>query len=124
VRGSQKYPFASIVRPACLLGDLRNEKACNECQPIAKHNLIFPSSPSSSPLFFLSPILTLLYARHFSTAFTFTFTLLVPGAIGNPIPFVVMYSVGNVLNLLSSMFLVGPRKQLRQMVGKKEGERG
>ncbi|GMI56660.1 hypothetical protein TeGR_g15003 [Tetraparma gracilis] len=37
---------------------------------------------------------------------------------GNPLPFVLMYSLGNLLALCSSMFLVGPARQWRQMTDK------
>mmetsp|Transcript_19076 Transcript_19076/g.28773 ORF Transcript_19076/g.28773 Transcript_19076/m.28773 type:complete len:184 (+) Transcript_19076:49-600(+) len=38
---------------------------------------------------------------------------------GNPVPFATMYTVGNILALLSSMFLCGPAKQLRLMMDEK-----
>lgn len=34
---------------------------------------------------------------------------------GNPTPFAVKYTIGNLISLASSAFLVGPAKQLRQM---------
>lgn len=34
---------------------------------------------------------------------------------GNPIPFVVMYTVGNILAIMSSMFLAGPKRQWKNM---------
>lgn len=34
---------------------------------------------------------------------------------GNPVPFVIIYSLGNIISLLSSMFLCGPARQLRRM---------
>ena len=34
---------------------------------------------------------------------------------GNPTPFVVMYTVGNFLAILSSMFLAGPMRQFKAM---------
>eukprot|EP01127_Copromyxa_protea_P008327 TRINITY_DN1913_c0_g1_i2.p1 TRINITY_DN1913_c0_g1~~TRINITY_DN1913_c0_g1_i2.p1 ORF type:complete len:105 (-),score=12.15 TRINITY_DN1913_c0_g1_i2:32-346(-) len=35
---------------------------------------------------------------------------------GNFIPFAVLYSVGNILTLLSTGFLIGPVTQMKQMV--------
>lgn len=34
---------------------------------------------------------------------------------GNPVPFVVIYSLGNIISLLASMFLCGPSRQLKRM---------
>jgi len=34
---------------------------------------------------------------------------------GNPLPFVFLYTIGNVISLLSSMFLCGPRRQFKNM---------
>mmetsp|Transcript_969 Transcript_969/g.1429 ORF Transcript_969/g.1429 Transcript_969/m.1429 type:complete len:188 (-) Transcript_969:402-965(-) len=34
---------------------------------------------------------------------------------GNPVPFVMMYSIGNITSLFSSMFLCGPKKQFKNM---------
>ena len=34
---------------------------------------------------------------------------------GNPVPFAIKYTTGNVLSLLSTCFLVGPKRQLRNM---------
>jgi hypothetical protein len=39
--------------------------------------------------------------------------------IGNPRPFVVFFSLGVILNLLSSLFITGPQKQLTQMFDEK-----
>mmetsp|Transcript_10640 Transcript_10640/g.15018 ORF Transcript_10640/g.15018 Transcript_10640/m.15018 type:complete len:190 (-) Transcript_10640:91-660(-) len=38
---------------------------------------------------------------------------------GNAIPFVVVYSVGNILSLLSSMFLSGPRRHFKNLFDEK-----
>jgi hypothetical protein len=38
---------------------------------------------------------------------------------GNPRPFVVFFSLGVILNLLSSLFITGPQKQLTQMFDEK-----
>ena len=38
---------------------------------------------------------------------------------GNPVPFVVMYSLGNIVALCSTMFLCGPKSQWKSM--SKEG---
>ena len=35
--------------------------------------------------------------------------------LGHPMPFAIKYTVGNVLSLVSMCFLVGPRRQLRNM---------
>jgi hypothetical protein len=35
---------------------------------------------------------------------------------GNPIPFAACYSIGNILSLLSSVFLCGPSRQLKLMM--------
>ena len=34
---------------------------------------------------------------------------------GNPVPFVLTYSLGNLCSLLASLFLVGPHRQLANM---------
>ena len=34
---------------------------------------------------------------------------------GNPIPFVIIYTLGNIISLFSSMFLCGPSRQLKRM---------
>jgi hypothetical protein len=38
---------------------------------------------------------------------------------GNPVPFAVTYTVGNILALLASMFLCGPERQLKLMMDEK-----
>lgn len=38
---------------------------------------------------------------------------------GNPAPFALMYSIGNILSLFSTAFFVGPWKQLRSMFHEK-----
>jgi hypothetical protein len=38
---------------------------------------------------------------------------------GDPIPFAVTYSVGNIMALLSSMFLCGPERQMQLMMDEK-----
>mmetsp|Transcript_9077 Transcript_9077/g.12932 ORF Transcript_9077/g.12932 Transcript_9077/m.12932 type:complete len:202 (+) Transcript_9077:212-817(+) len=38
---------------------------------------------------------------------------------GNPVPFVLVYTIGNILALLSSMFLCGPKRQLKNMFDEK-----
>lgn len=34
---------------------------------------------------------------------------------GNPVPYVVIYTLGNIISLFSSMFLCGPKGQLKRM---------
>jgi hypothetical protein len=34
---------------------------------------------------------------------------------GDPVPFVILYSVGNIISLLSASFLCGPKRQLKRM---------
>mmetsp|Transcript_8519 Transcript_8519/g.10774 ORF Transcript_8519/g.10774 Transcript_8519/m.10774 type:complete len:188 (+) Transcript_8519:157-720(+) len=34
---------------------------------------------------------------------------------GNPVPFVVLYTFGNIVSLCSSMFLCGPKRQFKRM---------
>ncbi len=34
---------------------------------------------------------------------------------GNPVPFVIIYTLGNIMSLLSSMFLCGPKRQVQRM---------
>mmetsp|Transcript_15702 Transcript_15702/g.21818 ORF Transcript_15702/g.21818 Transcript_15702/m.21818 type:complete len:199 (+) Transcript_15702:1190-1786(+) len=51
---------------------------------------------------------------------TFTsFSFFVQLMAGNPVPFVMVYSIGNILSLLSSMFLCGPQRQLKNMFDEK-----
>lgn len=38
---------------------------------------------------------------------------------GNPLPFVMLYTVGNIISLFSSMFLCGPKRQLKNMFDNK-----
>lgn len=38
---------------------------------------------------------------------------------GSPVPFVLNYTVGNILALLASMFLCGPRRQFKYMMDEK-----
>mmetsp|Transcript_4871 Transcript_4871/g.7213 ORF Transcript_4871/g.7213 Transcript_4871/m.7213 type:complete len:239 (-) Transcript_4871:61-777(-) len=38
---------------------------------------------------------------------------------GNPLPFVTMYTLGNILSLLSSVFLCGPKRQFKNMFDQK-----
>mmetsp|Transcript_19383 Transcript_19383/g.23092 ORF Transcript_19383/g.23092 Transcript_19383/m.23092 type:complete len:186 (+) Transcript_19383:108-665(+) len=38
---------------------------------------------------------------------------------GNPLPFVFLYSAGNIISLLSSMFLCGPSRQFKNMFDEK-----
>lgn len=35
--------------------------------------------------------------------------------LGNPVPFVIIYTLGNVISLCSSMFLCGPKRQFKRM---------
>lgn len=56
----------------------------------------------------------------FATCFTLgylmsfmSFRLIVKLVEGNPAPFVFLYSSGNVLSLMSSMFLSGPQRQFK-----------
>mmetsp|Transcript_20673 Transcript_20673/g.63898 ORF Transcript_20673/g.63898 Transcript_20673/m.63898 type:complete len:128 (-) Transcript_20673:140-523(-) len=37
---------------------------------------------------------------------------------GNPTPFAVMYSIGNIIAICGSFFLAGPKKQLKNMFAK------
>ena len=48
-----------------------------------------------------------------------SFTNFVALINGNPVPFVCMYTLGNVLALASSMFLVSPKRQWNSMLDKK-----
>lgn len=48
-----------------------------------------------------------------------SFRLFVKLVEGNPAPFVFLYSSGNLLSLMSSMFLVGPSKQFKSMFDEK-----
>jgi len=48
-----------------------------------------------------------------------SFRLFVKLAAGNPAPFVFMYSTGNVMSLMSSVFLSGPGRQFRLMFDEK-----
>eukprot|EP01082_Thalassiosira_pseudonana_P014827 g13350.t1 g13350 contig8:463029-464073(-) len=58
----------------------------------------------------------------FATCFTIgylmtfmSFRLFVKLVEGNPAPFVFLYSSGNIMSLMSSMFLSGPQKQFKYM---------
>jgi len=44
-----------------------------------------------------------------------SFTFFVELLEGNPLPFVYVYTIGNILALSSSMFLVGPKRQFKNM---------
>lgn len=44
-----------------------------------------------------------------------SFTFFVDLLEGDPLPFVYVYTLGNLLSLFSSMFLVGPKKQCKNM---------
>ena len=44
-----------------------------------------------------------------------SFRLFIKLVLGNPAPFVFLYTSGNILSLLSSIFLSGPSRQLRYM---------
>jgi len=48
-----------------------------------------------------------------------SFRLFVKLAAGNPAPFVFLYSTGNVMSLMSSVFLSGPGRQFRLMFDEK-----
>mmetsp|Transcript_21916 Transcript_21916/g.39766 ORF Transcript_21916/g.39766 Transcript_21916/m.39766 type:complete len:196 (+) Transcript_21916:70-657(+) len=41
---------------------------------------------------------------------------------GDPLPFVIVYTSGNILSLLSSMFLCGPKRQFKNMFDEKRRE--
>uniref|UniRef100_A0A7S3DMN6 Vesicle transport protein n=1 Tax=Entomoneis paludosa TaxID=265537 RepID=A0A7S3DMN6_9STRA len=45
----------------------------------------------------------------------FSFRFFIKLVEGNPIPFAINYTVGHILQLLSSMFLAGPQRQFRLM---------
>eukprot|EP00804_Cyclotella_cryptica_P005936 CCRYP_000195-RA/>CCRYP_000195-RA protein AED:0.33 eAED:0.33 QI:256/1/1/1/1/1/4/276/231 len=62
----------------------------------------------------------------FATCFTLgylmsfmSFRLIIKLVEGNPAPFVFLYSSGNLLSLMSSMFLSGPQKQFKYMFDEK-----
>ncbi|KAL9180021.1 hypothetical protein ACHAXT_007991 [Thalassiosira profunda] len=48
-----------------------------------------------------------------------SFRLFVKLVAGNPAPFVFLYSSGNLLSLMSSMFLSGPKRQFKSMFDEK-----
>mmetsp|Transcript_22078 Transcript_22078/g.47387 ORF Transcript_22078/g.47387 Transcript_22078/m.47387 type:complete len:244 (-) Transcript_22078:583-1314(-) len=48
-----------------------------------------------------------------------SFRLFIKLVEGNPAPFVFLYTSGNILSLLSSMFLSGPKRQLKSMFDEK-----
>mmetsp|Transcript_4616 Transcript_4616/g.6954 ORF Transcript_4616/g.6954 Transcript_4616/m.6954 type:complete len:252 (-) Transcript_4616:148-903(-) len=48
-----------------------------------------------------------------------SFRLFIKLVEGNPAPFVFLYSSGNILSLMSSMFLSGPARQLKSMFDEK-----
>lgn len=48
-----------------------------------------------------------------------SFRLFIKLVEGNPAPFVFLYSTGNLLSLLSSMFLSGPQRQFKSMFDEK-----
>ena len=51
-----------------------------------------------------------------------SFHLLIKLALGNPAPFVFMYTSGNILSLASSTFLSGPSRQCRLMFDERRRE--
>ena len=58
----------------------------------------------------------------FSLGYLITFTsfsFFIDLIEGNPIPFVMIYTIGNILSLLSSMFLCGPKRQFKNMFDEK-----
>lgn len=48
-----------------------------------------------------------------------SFRLFIKLVLGNPAPFVFLYTCGNIISLLSSIFLSGPTRQLRLMLDEK-----
>lgn len=48
-----------------------------------------------------------------------SFRLFIKLVEGNPAPFVFLYSSGNILSLMSSMFLSGPKRQFKSMFDEK-----
>ena len=48
-----------------------------------------------------------------------SFRLFVKLAAGNPAPFVFLYTTGNIMSLMSSVFLSGPGRQFRLMFDEK-----
>mmetsp|Transcript_44281 Transcript_44281/g.79436 ORF Transcript_44281/g.79436 Transcript_44281/m.79436 type:complete len:241 (-) Transcript_44281:132-854(-) len=48
-----------------------------------------------------------------------SFRLFIKLVEGNPAPFVFLYTSGNILSLMSSMFLSGPKRQLKSMFDEK-----
>lgn len=48
-----------------------------------------------------------------------SFNLFIDLIEGRPVPFVVVYTLGNIISLFSSMFLCGPKAQLKNMFDKK-----
>lgn len=48
-----------------------------------------------------------------------SFRLFIKLVLGNPAPFVFLYTSGNMLSLLSSIFLSGPTRQFRLMFDEK-----
>lgn len=48
-----------------------------------------------------------------------SFHLFIKLVLGNPAPFVFLYTCGNIISLLSSIFLSGPTRQLRLMLDEK-----
>jgi hypothetical protein len=51
-----------------------------------------------------------------------SFHLLIKLALGNPAPFVFMYTSGNILSLASSTFLSGPSRQCKLMFDERRRE--
>lgn len=48
-----------------------------------------------------------------------SFRLFIKLVEGNPAPFVFLYTSGNIMSLLSSMFLSGPKRQFKSMFDEK-----
>jgi len=48
-----------------------------------------------------------------------SFSFFIEMVRGDPAPFVMVYTLGNILSLLSSMFLCGPKRQLKNMIDEK-----
>lgn len=46
----------------------------------------------------------------------FSFRFFIELVEGNPIPFALNYSFGHILQLLSSMFLCGPKRQFKYVI--------
>ena len=68
----------------------------------------------SAPFLMLATLATTI-SPHSWCLTIFSFSRFISLVQGNPIPFVVMYTLGNILSILSSMFLAGPKRQWKKM---------